>query len=77
MLTVSLLASVSLDGLTNGRVGLSPDFFSLARVGSGPFVRFLFKPFALLLVLDFIIRVRKHIAINIYVSQLVDCSGAG
>ena len=77
MLTISFSSLVSLTGLTNGRSVLTPEFFSPAGVGAGPFVRLLFKPFELVLVLGFIFHVRKRVASNITVPQLVGCSGAG
>ena len=39
MLTVSLLASISVAVLTNSRAGLSPDFFSKTGGGAGSFVK--------------------------------------
>ena len=45
--------------------------------GVGPSVSFLFEPFALVLVFEFILHVRKRISINITVPQLVNCSGTG
>ena len=77
MLTVSLLASISFASSTNGRAGLSTDFFSLAGGEAGPFVRLLFKTFALVLVLEFILPVKTLIAIYITVPQLVKCSDTG
>ena len=74
---VSSSASESLADLMNGKAGLSPDIFSPAGGGAGPFVRFLFKPFSVVLVLDFIFHIKKRIASNITVPQLVNCCGTG
>ena len=76
MLMVSSLELVSLAGSTNGRVGLSPEFLSDGW-RSRPFVRFLFNIFDLVLVLKFILPVKKWTVNNITVPQLVGCSGMG
>ena len=77
MLTVSSSASRSFPGLTNGKLGLSPDFFSLEVIGSDPSVRFLFESIAFVLMLHFILHIYVHIASSITVPQKVDWNGAG
>ena len=59
ILKVSSSALLSLDYLTNVRVGLSPDFSSPAGGGEGPFVGLIFNisSLSLMLVLEFIIHV--------------------
>ena len=75
MLTVSFSASGTLAGCKNVRAVLSTDIFSQAGGGDGHFVRLIFEPFYSVLVLEFILHVRKRIASNITVTELVDCSG--
>ena len=77
MMTIYFLALGFLAGSTNGKAGLCMEFFFPEVGGAGTFMRFLFKPFSLVLMLEFILHVQKRTESNITVPQLVDCSGKG
>ena len=77
MMKISLSALGYLAGSTNGKAGLNTDVFALVGGGAGTFMLLLFKRFSLVLLLEFILHVRKRIASNITVPQLVDCSSVG